>query len=572
MSELSAYDRALLGGVFALACPNLFGGVLVRAPQGPLLELWKEELLDLAPDAQAPVIMPASISADRLVRSLSVARSLAEGRPIYQTGLLEDARGRVLIVNGMERLAPGIASALASALDQASRKQGAPITFFGIDESSAESGPAISAALLERLAFRADLNGLRLQDCAGMGVTRGDVDRVRDDLHAVTVSDDDLTSIAAACVRLGISSMRVPVFCMHAAQALAALERRDAVAPNDITRACQLVLPGRGLLIPEAEESQASQPVQSEPETGGESETEDDGEIGETSPSLETQIVDAIASAPVQLSATHSRRSQRGRAGISGRSGAHVIALDRGRPDRSIPGQIGRGRIDVLASLRAAAPLQKVRSATANEAGLALRKSDLRIKRFKRRKQSSVIFVVDASGSAAMHRMAEAKGAVERLLSQCYSRRDLVSLISFAGDEANLVLPPSRSLVRARRQITDLAGGGATPLAHAVVEAYKLARTEQERGRTPFLVFLTDGRGNITLSGQADRAASGEETSRLARTLIKDRFPSVFFDTSRRPDPRTRRFSEDLGAQYQFLPSADGETVSQVVRQSIGSR
>lgn len=570
---ISAWDRASLCAVLATACPHLFGGILMRAGRGPVLSAWIDLLAGLQSEDAPTMTLPATVTVDRLHKSLSVAQSLSEGRPIYQSGLLEQAQGRALIIHGVERVRPSVAAAIASELEAKPGGSEGSFSVIAIDESRDIQEP-ISSALVERLAFRVDMNGLRLQDIGPAAPTNSDVARVRDQIHATDASEDDLTSLASACAGLGIGSMRVPIFCLHAAQGLAALNGRAAVLAEDIAIACQLVLPGRGQVLPQPADQSPPEPEQAQPDPGEPSESSESetGDEEESGASMAEQIIQAVASAPVQLIDSTTRKSTRGRAGISGRSGAHVIALDRGRPDRPIRGQVGRGRIDLLATLRAAAPLQPSRRGANADAGLQVRKSDLRIKRFKRRRQSSVIFVVDASGSAAMHRMAEAKGAVERLLSQCYARRDLVSLISFAGEHATIVLPPSRSLVRARRQISDLAGGGATPLAHALVEAFKLARAEHERGRTPFLVFLTDGRGNMTLEGAADRAGSTEQASRLAKTLIRDQFPSVFFDTSRRPDPRTRRLSDDLGAQYQFLPTADGDTVSKVVRQRIGSR
>ena len=568
---ISSWDRACLCALLATACPHLFGGILMRAGRGPVLSAWLDLLDAIQPGSVRPLTLPPTVTADRLYESLSVAQSLAEGRPIYQSGLLEQARGRALIIHGVERLGAGVAAAIAAEIEDLRTTQDQSLAVIAIDESRDIAEP-ISSVLAERLAFRIDLNDMHLQDVGAETLSVSDVLRVRERIHVSQATDDDLTSLASACAGLGISSMRVPIFCLHAAQALSALDRRTTVSAEDIALACQLVLPGRGQLLPEP--SSPPEPQQSRQDPGETSDTSEAEAGGENLPSASVaeQIIQAVASAPVQLTDPSSKKSMRGRAGISGRSGAHVIALDRGRPDRPIRGQVGRGRIDLLATLRAAAPFQQSRGGRQSESGLQVRTSDLRVKRFKRRRQSSVIFVVDASGSAAMHRMAEAKGAVERLLSQCYARRDLVALISFAGEQATLVLPPSRSLVRARRQISGLAGGGATPLAHALVEAYKLARAEHDRGRSPFLVFLTDGRGNMTLEGAADRPASTEQAARLAKSLFRDQFPSVFFDTSRRPDPRTRRLSDDLGAQYQFLPTADGDTVSKVVRQRIGTQ
>jgi magnesium chelatase subunit D len=114
-----------------------------------------------------------------------------------------------------------------------------------------------------------------------------------------------------------------------------------------------------------------------------------------------------------------------------------------------------------------------------------VRRDDFRVGRFEQRSQSTTIFVVDASGSSAFNRLAEAKGAVELLLADCYVRRDRVALLAFRGRGAELLLPPTRSLVRAKRSLAGLPGGGGTPLAAGIDAAAALADAVRRRGETP---------------------------------------------------------------------------------------
>ena len=130
-----------------------------------------------------------------------------------------------------------------------------------------------------------------------------------------------------------------------------------------------------------------------------------------------------------------------------GKSGAEQLSLKRGRPCGTLAGDPRRGgKLQLIATLRAAAPWQALRKRDAigrqKKTALDIRKHDLRVTRYRQRSESTSVFVVDASGSAAMHRLAEAKGAVELLLADCYSRRDSVALISFRGTTAELLLPP----------------------------------------------------------------------------------------------------------------------------------
>ena len=133
----------------------------------------------------------------------------------------------------------------------------------------------------------------------------------------------------------------------------------------------------------------------------------------------------------------------------------------RGKPLGARRGDLRRGaRLDVLATLRAAAPWQPLRrrEQAATVARVLVRRDDFRMKRFRERTETTAIFAVDASGSSALHRLAEAKGAVELLLAQCYVRRDRVALLAFRGRGSELLLSPTRSLVRAKRSLAGLPG------------------------------------------------------------------------------------------------------------------
>ncbi|WP_412509900.1 VWA domain-containing protein, partial [Roseovarius sp. SYSU LYC5161] len=122
------------------------------------------------------------------------------------------------------------------------------------------------------------------------------------------------------------------------------------------------------------------------------------------------------------------------------------------RTDPHGPGHRRIWRHDVIATLRAAAPWQALR-ARHGAARVVIHPGDIRLRRYEDRSDRLVIFVVDASGSAAMARLAEAKGAVELLLGQAYARRDHVAVVAFRGSAAETLLPPTRSLVQAKRRL-----------------------------------------------------------------------------------------------------------------------
>ena len=312
-------------------------------------------------------------------------------------------------------------------------------------------------------------------------------------------------------------------------------------------------------------------------ETAGESETDLD-----LADIPQEMLIEALAGAALAnpLSDLKPLGAASARSAAAGKSGEVSRNRQKGRPIGSRKGDPRRdGRLDLLATLRAASPWQKLRGGGdgggpgADNAGrIRVRPEDFHVKQFKQQTESTVIFVVDASGSAAMNRMAEAKGAVERLLADCYARRDHAALIAFRGAGAELLLPPTRSLVRARRELAQIPGGGGTPLAAGVEAAFALAVGEKARGRTPYVVFLSDGRGNIARNGEPGREAAAEDALAAARRLRGLDCPVLFFDVSPRPDRRAQRLSDAMGARYRPLPFVDGGVVSSAVRQSMDER
>jgi magnesium chelatase subunit D len=246
----------------------------------------------------------------------------------------------------------------------------------------------------------------------------------------------------------------------------------------------------------------------------------------------------------------------------------------------SRPGVLRPGdRLDLPQTLRTAAPWQRLRRLAigpsdaltpANDATrIRVRPEDFRIRRFIQPSESTTIFVVDASGSAALNRLGEAKGAVELLLAKAYVSRTRVALIAFAGHDAEVLLAPTRSLTRAKRQLSDLAGGGGTPLASAIDAALALALSERAKDRAPRLVFLTDGRANLGRAGATGRPIAETHALEAAAQVRSAGVASIFMDTSPRPQPNGNRYALAMGGLYAPLPYVDASAVFSLV-ESLG--
>ena len=253
-------------------------------------------------------------------------------------------------------------------------------------------------------------------------------------------------------------------------------------------------------------------------------------------------------------------------------SGKRKTGNRRGRPLPSTGARARAGqRIDLMATLRAAIPWQTLRKQQQPErTGAIVLAEDLRAKRYQELSDRLLIFTVDASGSAALARLGEAKGAVELLLADAYARRDHVALIAFRGEGAEVLLPPTRSLVQTKRRLAELPGGGGTPTASGLASALELALGADRKGLTPTVILLTDGRSNVALDGKADRGQAAQDASELARQLAAKGVEGLVIDTGNRPERALANLARDMCAPYLALPRADAKKLSAAVSDSLG--
>jgi magnesium chelatase subunit D len=201
---------------------------------------------------------------------------------------------------------------------------------------------------------------------------------------------------------------------------------------------------------------------------------------------------------------------------------------------------------------------------------IVVRKEDFHVTRFRQLGQTTTVFVVDASGSSALNRLAEAKGAVELLLADCYVRRDSVAVLAFRGKVAEVLLPPTRSLARAKRSLAGLPGGGGTPLASAIDAAAALAGQIKRKGETPIVVLLTDGKANIARDGSPGRGLATSDALAAAAQMRATGVSTLLVDTSPQPQSSAEQLAAAMGAQYLALPFGGAQSLNQAVRAVAG--
>ena len=600
-------DAATIAALFAVD-PVGLGGVALRSPACDNRDQWLALLKNLLPTQTPLRRVPLNINDTALLGGLDLGATLQAGKPIALQGLLSQADGGVLVLAMAERMSVSSAARFGSVLDTgmvALQRDGldtstqASLGLVALDEG-ANDDEQMPASLADRLAFRL-LMGAQDEDEEGPEWSAQEVLKARQLLPQVTMDDEAVQALCAAALALGIDSLRASVFAVRVARAAAALSGSHTVEEEHTGVAARLVLAPRATRLPpqappESQEDEAETPPEEAKEAPPEPPSPDaqNNEAQENSPpdeSDETQNEDpgpsenladlvleaAQAAIPAGLLASLKiGQLQRAKTPTSGSAGALQKNALRGRPVGARKGEPRAGqRINVLETLRAAAPWQKLRQrqlalTDSQKQGIVVRKEDFHVTRFRQSGQTTTVFVVDASGSSALNRLAEAKGAVELLLADCYVRRDSVAVLAFRGQTAELILPPTRSLARAKRSLAALPGGGGTPLANAIEASMLLADQLRKKGETPIVVLLTDGKGNIARDGKPGRTQAATDALAAAAEMRLRGFSTLLVDTSPQAQDAAKNLAQVMGAQYLALPYAGANTLNQAVRAVAG--
>ena len=614
--HLDAWHDALTSLQVLQLDPHGLGGVCLRAPHGPVRERWLGALARLG----LPLVkLPGSADTERLLGGIDLSKTLQTGQLCMQSGLLQQADQGLVCVPMAERLPSALLAPLVQALDTgqvpATQHASAPsATRFGVvalDESLPDE-PGVGAALQERIGLWLDLQALSPSDIeAGLDdseddalqirMSPGALTRARAQLQQIQASDAQVHALCASALGLGISSLRAPSLALRVACAHAALNGRSTLDDEDLGFAARCVLAPRATQWPAepSEQEQPAEPPPSEdtepPEPPPNPEPPDDtpnepppGDAPEESPPdpadqeptaedlQEMMVAAALASLPPHMLDALATQKGSKTSNTSGRSGQTRSGQQRGRPLPPRPGRPGgHARLHVLATLRAAAPRQRLRqaaplptlsgdspAAAPQRRRIAIRAEDFHIQRYQQRSSSCLILALDASGSAALQRLAEAKGAVELLLQESYSRRDSVCIVAFRGSQAQLLLPATRSLVRAKRAMTGLPGGGGTPLALALKMAHEQAGLLQRQGVTPILVVLSDGRANVTLQGLGGRTQAQADAQHWGQQWQHSGHRALWIDTSIQPDSQVRQLAATMGASYLPMPQVQAQRMA----------
>jgi len=597
------HDRVKKALLCAMASKDI-NGVLIIGGAGTAKSTLVRSLVSVAPELRLHNI-PLNIGEDRLVGGMDMEHAICSGRKRFIPGILKEAENGLLYLDEINLFDEHI---IQKILDVSERKvnevqregiSGTHDCDFRLVGTMDPDEGGLSSHLLDRfdicvrmddildrdsrveilrrsLWHENDPDGLLSEHKDELEELRTRIEKAKEKIPFIIFPPSFYDAVSNLCLELNVQGHRGDMAMVRVSKALAALDGRDQVCLEDLHEAASMCLQHR----------------RCDPPDGQRHDKEDlECDLKDERPSGKEYL--PLPKPPIDPS-SHSGGSGdgRGKEDVFSVGDPFVVIdflkptdrmgeLHRGRGKRgSVQETDGHGKyksfrvpigtvssVAMVPTLRVAAPYQCFRDRRGK--AMALEASDLREKVRVSRNGTTMLFLVDSSGSmGARRRMVAVKGAILSLLKDAYQKRDAVGMMSFRNESAELLLPPTKSIDLAYRKLHQMPTGGKTPLALGLSEAGRMLTSERMRDvEDKVLVIMSDGRANIPLHGNDAFIDALQVAERLSATPLK----FVVVDTGPafpRID-RAERLSVALGATYFRLEDLDSDTLASSLRLAV---
>jgi magnesium chelatase subunit D len=380
--------------------------------------------------------------------------------------------------------------------------------------------------------------------------------------------------IARICLDMAVDGHRADIIMLKTAKTIAAYNGRTEVCGDDVREAAELVLSHRMRNQPfsdqEMDRNQIEESIQKSRQERQKPDQQEETEPQEQQPQ-ENTVPDG-SQTTVFAEGTPFRVNQKPLVQARRIDSFKRVGSGRRSVTESRDGKYVRSRIpdrltaDIAldATIRAAAPHQKGRE---GNLAVQIEPSDLREKVRERKMGSTVLFVVDASGSmGAQQRMTAVKGAILSLLIDAYQKRDRVGLVVFRGSGAEVLLPPTSSVELARKYMQTLPVGGKTPLAHGLLKGFEVLQRETmvNAHTIPRLILISDGKANFSMGS----GAPIEDATGIAAEIKESGISSLVIDTEQSyiAFGLAQKIADEMGAKYLKLEELQADTIADAVK------
>ncbi|HIC92521.1 MAG TPA: putative cobaltochelatase [Syntrophaceae bacterium] len=567
----------------------------------------KGEELPVVKRKMEVVDLPLGATEDRVVGTLDIERAIKKGEKHFEPGILAEAHRGILYVDEVNLLDDHLVDVLLDAaamgvniVEREGVSFSHPSRFILVGTMNPEEGE-LRPQLLDRFGLCVDVQGIANQRERREVVERwldyernphGFEEKWRQEqdrlcrlilkakglLPNVTYSPEILDLITQIALDMGVDGHRADIFMLKAAHTISAYHERTEITEDDVREAAELVLPHRMPKRPFQESKvdqekleQSIQRQRNKQKAKGEEQEETRGDQNShrnrehKEPQKGGSETNFEVGDPFQVKKLNlplDRQPKRG----SGRRSKARTDTKWGRYVGSTILKDKHRDVALDATLRAAAPHQIYRERGGN--AVAIEPPDLRQKIREKKIGTTILFVVDASGSmGANRRMVETKGAILSLLIDAYQRRDKVGLIAFKGSEARLLLPPTSSVEVAKKQLEELPVGGKTPLSYGLKLAFEVLKKEKQRQTKPLLILISDGKPNVSIWGGDPL----EEAKSIAIEIKKLGVSSLVIDSENGfiTFGRSKEICKSLDGKYYKMEDLKAQQIVYTVRELV---